>query len=269
MWTYFGSKANVIDFYPSPKYGKIIEPFAGTARYSLKYFDRDVLLVDKYEVIVKIWQWLQKCSIGDIQKLPHHVGPGQSLDDFTFDCDEAKWLLGFVVGYGMERPRRTASVNRMNARPNHVNYSLNRIAKNLFKIRHWEIVHGSYVDIENQDATWFIDPPYQHGGDSYVESNKNINYLELGKWCTERNGQVVVCENTRADWMAFKPMRNHRGARGTQNESIWSNFPTDYDIQQQSLFAETQPNTAYTGQKRAGSAESVFISSYLLPAPVA
>lgn len=54
MWSYYGAKTNVINFYPRPKHDKIIEPFAGTARYALKYFDRDILLVDKYEVITKI-----------------------------------------------------------------------------------------------------------------------------------------------------------------------------------------------------------------------
>ncbi len=54
MFSYYGSKSKVVDLYPSPKFGKIIEPFAGSARYSLKYFDRDVLLVDKWEVIIKI-----------------------------------------------------------------------------------------------------------------------------------------------------------------------------------------------------------------------
>ena len=66
MWSYYGAKTNVIDHYPPPKCDKIIEPFAGTARYALKYFDREVLLVDKYDVIVKIWKWLQLCSPSDI-----------------------------------------------------------------------------------------------------------------------------------------------------------------------------------------------------------
>lgn len=228
MWTYFGSKTNVVKFYPPPEYDKIIEPFAGTARYSLKYFDRDVLLVDKYEVVAKIWKWLQKCSVGDIHRLPHHVKPNQSLDDFTFDCIEAKWLLGFLIGFGMERPRKTASEKRMIQRPNHVNYSLNRIAGSLHKIRHWEIVHGSYEDIENQKATWFVDPPYQNGDHVYIESNKNLCYSRLAKWSKSRNGQVIVCESIGADWMDFKPLTSHKGVRGMQKELIWSNVPISY-----------------------------------------
>lgn len=94
---------------------------------------------------------------------------------------------------------------------------------------------GSYSDIENQEATWFIDPPYQYGGDSYVESNKKINYSDLGEWCAKRSGQILVCENIKADWMNFKLMRNNWGARGLQSEVLWSNHPTDYDFQQQCL----------------------------------
>jgi len=238
MWSYFGSKTNVVDYYPVPRYGKIIEPFAGTAKYSLKYFNRDIVLVDKYEVIVNIWKWLQQCSVEDIRRLPHKIKAGQHLDDLTFDCIEAKHLLGFLVGFATERPRKTATVDRTTRRPNHINYSLNRIEKDLFKIRHWTILHGSYADIPNQTATWFIDPPYQHGGDTYAENNKKINYEVLSEWCRSRQGQVICCENTRANWMEFVPMRTHKGSRGMQREAIWSNLPTEYDFQQQALFNE-------------------------------
>ena len=50
MWSYYGGKSKVVDYYPTPKQSKIIEPFAGSARYALKWFDRDVLLVDKFDI---------------------------------------------------------------------------------------------------------------------------------------------------------------------------------------------------------------------------
>lgn len=51
MWSYYGAKTNLVGYYPKPKYDRIIEPFAGSARYALKYFDRDILLIDKYPVM--------------------------------------------------------------------------------------------------------------------------------------------------------------------------------------------------------------------------
>lgn len=236
MWTYFGSKTNIIDSYPSPRYDKIIEPFSGTARYALKYFDHEILLIDKYETIVDIWKWLQQCSEADINSLPHFIDPGQSIESLGLDCQEAKDLIGFLIGFGMQRPRKTASVKRMTVRPNHVNYSLNRIASNLFKIKNWEIKHGDYSEIKNQQATWFIDPPYQYGGESYVCGNKQIDFYHLGKWSKNRNGQVIVCENTKADWMEFKPLTRHKGAKSMQLEVIWSNLPTVFDNEQLDMF---------------------------------
>ena len=59
MFSYYGSKSKIVDYYPPPKHKRIIEPFAGSARYSLKYWQNDVLLVDKYEVVVNLWKWLQ------------------------------------------------------------------------------------------------------------------------------------------------------------------------------------------------------------------
>src|SRR5688572_29338522 len=214
MWSYYGSKANLAKYYPVPKYGKIIEPFAGAAFYSLKYFDRDVTLVDKYDVVIKIWKWLQKCSESDILGLPRPK-EGDRVGDMGL-CEEASWLMGFLVAKGVAYPRDKASSRATTQRPNLVNYSLKRIAKSLYKIRHWNIQLGSHSDLENVEATYFIDPPYQVGGDEYVHNK--IDYVELAAWCKSRDGQVIVCENTKADWLPFLPMKKQRGSRHTTTE---------------------------------------------------
>jgi site-specific DNA-adenine methylase len=226
MWSYYGSKTNIVDAYPRPKHSKIIEPFAGTARYALKYFDRDVLLVDKYEVIVKIWQWLQKCSSSDILGLPRFK-KGDNINDVTYDCEEARLLTGFLVGFGFATPRDTATV-RLRNRPNAQNYTIGRIAAELYKIRHWTIRHGSYNEIENEPATWFVDPPYQFGGHAYKHSNKKIDFDHLSQWSRDRKGQVIVCENTKATWMDFKPLVNQNCLSGKNLEAIWTNEVVSY-----------------------------------------
>jgi site-specific DNA-adenine methylase len=237
MWSYYGAKTNVVKYYPKPKFGKIIEPFAGSARYALEYFDRDVLLVDKYEVIVRIWKWLQLCSEKDILSLPRQLKTGETLNDFTFDCEEAKWLMGFLIKKGVERPATKPTNWVIIQRPNFTNFSLQRIAKNLCKIRHWKIECKGYDEIQNEEATWFIDPPYQFGGHSYVMNNKKIDFLELGKWCAERKGQAMVCETMKADWLNFKPLITQKGSAGWQKEAIWCNGPSAFDNEQLKLIA--------------------------------
>lgn len=233
MWPYYGSKGGIINFYPPPKYGKIIEPFAGTARYALKYFDRDILIVDEYDVMIKIWKWLQLCSPQDILKLPR-LKEAERVSDYKLDCEEAVLLMGFLVGKNVQSPKNKASARATTQRPKHINYQIKKIAGNLYKIKHWNIVLGSYQGIDNFEATYFIDPPYQVGG--YVYKKHKIDYKELAEWCRSRNGQVIACENTKANWLPFLPMKKQRGSTANSTEAIWSNLPTQYEVQQKVLF---------------------------------
>jgi site-specific DNA-adenine methylase len=235
MRSYYGSKANLAHLYPPPKYGKIIEPFAGSARYALRYWDREVLLVDKYETIVKMWKWLQICSPADILHSPRFK-VGDKIDDFKYCCEEHRNLIGFLAAFGSSRPRHTATI-RMRDRPHAMSFTLKKIAESLPKIRHWEIICGNYADIANTEATWFVDPPYQTGGHYYPEGNDTISYADLGKWSMERKGQVIVCENGNADWMPFIPIYRQKTLAGWSQEMMWTNEPTSYRAAPKELFA--------------------------------
>ena len=91
MWGYYGSKSKVANKYPKPIHDKIIEPFAGTAQYSLLYWEKEVHLIEKYEVIVNLWKWLQNCTPNDILGI-RRLKFGESTDDFEWDCQEQKDL---------------------------------------------------------------------------------------------------------------------------------------------------------------------------------
>jgi hypothetical protein len=70
---------------------------------------------------------------------------GTELKKMTFDCEEQRLLVGFVYGSGDNRPRNKITKRKTTWRPNHANYGLKRIASNLFKIRHWQIIEGDYT----------------------------------------------------------------------------------------------------------------------------
>lgn len=233
MWSYYGSKTNIVDAYPKPIHVKIIEPFAGTARYALKYFDRDILLVDKYDVIVKIWKWLQKCSEKDVLSMPRFAA-GDNINHHTYVCEEERFLTGFLVGFGSTGPRKTATP-RLRNRPTQQDYTIKQIAAQLWKIRNWKIELGSYENIQNEIATWFIDPPYQVGGHCYKMSNKKIDFSQLAGWCQDRQGQIMVCENSKAKWMDFKPLIQQKNLSGKNQESIWTNTRVSHQGIQLSL----------------------------------
>jgi 16S rRNA G966 N2-methylase RsmD len=235
MFSYYGSKSKIVQYYPSPTCDKIIEPFAGSARYSLRYFDKDVLLVDKYKVIVDIWHYLQRASQKDILGLPT-IKENDCVANYKSLSEVEKNFVGFYIKTGQPIAALKASNRTIIHRPKLQDYQKKNIASNLYKIKHWKIILGSYEDLENENATWFIDPPYQFGGHSYKESNKNLDFTSLANWCKSRNGQVIVCENTKATWMNFIPVIQTKGSRFKTTEAIWTNFPTQYDSIQQDLF---------------------------------
>lgn len=235
MFTYYGSKLSLAHLYPKPRYDKIIEPFAGSARYSLLHWEHDVLLVDKYDVIIKIWKWLQQCSQKDILGLPR-LKYHEKLSDYQFDCEEARMFMGFLIAKAVATPRKTASIFATQFRPNHINFNLVQVAKSLHKIRRWRFECMDYCDIKNETATWYIDPPYIKGGEHYKHSSKYIDYKHLANWCISRNGQAIVCENMPASWLPFEPMKRNKGATNNYTvEAIWTNDGSQ-PIRQLSMF---------------------------------
>jgi site-specific DNA-adenine methylase len=231
MFSYYGSKSKIVDYYPPPKHQKVIEPFAGSARYALKYWQKDILIMDKSENVIKVWQWLQTCSKNDILKLPKLT---TGLDIRKIELSEIERIfLSYLVASG----RPSNIVTKFMDYDNGNQKVYKRIADRLEHIRHWKIMQGCYTELENVEATWFIDPPYQFGGEHYKHGSKQINFGELGEWCKSRNGQVIVCENTKASWLPFRPVIEIQGACQTNTtEAIWSNLQTNYDYEQTSLF---------------------------------
>ncbi|MGC9337970.1 MAG: hypothetical protein ACP5EQ_07780 [Candidatus Cloacimonadia bacterium] len=223
MFSYYGSKSKIVHLYPEPKYKTIIEPFAGSAKYAMRYWKKNVILIEKYEVVYKLWKWLQQCKASDILKLPI-LKEGDNLDNFDFDCEEAKIFMGFLAAQGVAKPHKKAVYRATKRRSSWIKYSLERVSKDIEKIRHWDIRLGDYREIENIEATWFIDPPYQYGGEYYPMSNKDIDYKELAEWCKSRNGQVIVCENSKADWMDFKSLTSMKGSIHITMEAMWTNL---------------------------------------------
>lgn len=217
MFSHYGAKGKIVNLYPKPRFDTIIEPFAGSARYSLRYFDRNVILIDKYETIVNVWKYLQQASEKDILGLPK-LERGESVESHDLAQVE-KDFLGFLVCNGLESPRKkVSSFEGVN-----VARDLKRASQQLFKIRHWQIKLGEYTDAPSIEATWFIDPPYYQGGEHYIHNTKQIDFIFLAHWCKARSGQVLVCENSAASWLPFIKLAKMQGTLKQTTEVFWTN----------------------------------------------
>lgn len=222
LFSYYGGKWQAAKRYPSPRYNTLIEPFAGSAGYSLRYYDRRVVLVDASEYVVGVWSYLIRTSAVEISMLPD-LQQGQKINDLSI-CQEARWLIGFWCNHAGTAPRQSMSAWGRGIKAKHYwgAHVRNRIAANVDKIRHWQVFHADYSQIPNGEATWFVDPPYQVAGKYYPK--QITDYKALGDWCRERQGQVIVYEQEGADWLPFQPFGNLRSAhkKGARSkESVW------------------------------------------------
>lgn len=221
MFRYFGSKWAASRYYPKPEYGHIIEPFAGSAGYSHRYPDLKVTLVEKDPVVYGVWHYLLNASDADILHLPD-IKAGQSTLDLQIP-QEARDLIGFWVSVGVSTPRRKLSkwYTQYPSKLHWGSRARRRIVNQRRRISHWVLVHGEFTDIASQEATWFIDPPYQIAGKHYKYGN-TLDYDFLGFWCENIPlGQVIVCEGEGAEWLPFRDMGEFKSVRGKSKERIW------------------------------------------------
>jgi site-specific DNA-adenine methylase len=224
FFCYYGGKWRVAKRYPAPVNDTIIEPFAGAAGYSTRYYNKNVILYDIDPVICGVWDYLINVSVEELMSLPSTIS---HIDDLNV-CQEAKWLIGFWLNKGTTTPKKSPSLwMRQGLAPNSWwgDGLKTKLAKQIEKIKHWKIVNSTYESIPDIQATWFVDPPYQgDAGQKY--KCKFSDFENLANWCKNRSGQVIVCEQEGANWLPFQPfhlIKSTPGSRGKSRsaEVIW------------------------------------------------
>lgn len=222
---YGGKWRDAVKYYPTPRHRRIVEPFAGSAGYSLRYASHDVILGERDPIIASVWDYLVRATPEEILSIPDVPDEG-TVDDLHV-CQEAKWLVGFWLNRGASRPRKSpSSWMREGIRPGSFWGERVRatIASQVEHIRHWKIYHCSWEELPvTGDATWFVDPPYQMAGRHYRYGSESIDYSSLGNWCRGLPGQVIVCENDGADWLPFRPLASTKTTRANRrsDEVVW------------------------------------------------
>ena len=224
FFSYYGGKWRDAKRYPAPLCSTIVEPFAGSAGYAMRYPSRRVVLCDVDPIIVGVWSYLLSVSPREVLALPDVPMDG-TVDDIDAP-QEARWLIGFWLNRGAESPRRTPSKwMRSGIRPGSFwGASVRqRIASQVESIRHWRVFECDYQDAPASDATWFVDPPYQRMGKRYRHGSRAIDFDRLGVWCRSRREQVIVCEQDGADWLPFQAMGSRKTTRkGSRSaEAVW------------------------------------------------
>jgi site-specific DNA-adenine methylase len=223
MFSYFGSKYRLAKKYPKPRDGLVIEPFAGSACYSLYWDVKESWLYDLNPKVCGVWDYLIHASSKDILALPLDF---EHLDELTV-CQEAKWLIGFCLGFGSASPRNVMSPFAKRDRQKKCAGSWSeqqrqRVSEQVNQIRNWKIFNSSYTECPDVVATWFIDPPYAQQGKVYPHNE--IDRDVLSAFCWSRLGLVMACDDDTADYLPFADFAETRGCSNRiSKEAVWIN----------------------------------------------
>lgn len=226
LFSYYGGKSKIAHRYPKPKFDHIIEPFAGGAGYSILYYERQVTLVERSRATAALWRYLLGTPLDTILRdVPETVEKGQQTGEMVKQGSDPGLLVllsasasvGECGTYGV-KSRAVTGYGR-----DHWPRMRRRLEFFLPKIQHWKLIFGDYTDAPDVEATWFCDPPYANRlGERYLHGPKDIDHQSLAKWCMQRKGQVIVCENAGATWLPFEPLFTVRNLRNKSEEVIWN-----------------------------------------------
>ena len=248
---YYGSKNQGAPRYGPPRRDEVIEPFAGSAAYSVYWEHPNVALYDLSEDVCAAWDWLIHCSDEDVRRIPI---PFESDAQFAALPDGPRQVVGWTFWYGhaasqdrlpawywvyLREGRLTGSarsyMDRFDALiPNMWDErKRDRIIRQKPLIRNWTIEQLDYRKIPQREAHWHVDPPYQ-GAPGRAYPHNAIDFPALAEWCRNLPGAVDVCEQEGADWLPFRPlysMRTSAPGTGTKSsEVVWQKNPDMEDM---------------------------------------
>ena len=227
MFYYYGSKTLLAKYYPEPKYNFILEPFAGSAAYSIYHLSRNkkikTFLFENDKRVVETWHKVLSMSEKDIINYPT-PNIGEMTGDFL--------IMTCAVSNAVARCSKLKFTERL-ARVFEI--QKRRLIKALYLKDRIEVVLSDYSETPNiKESTVFIDPPYQitrnvnkktvfANGNGYGKnsSSDKLDYKQLSDWCRSRLGQTIVCEKAGADWLPFINLKNGKSSMGKNYKEVF------------------------------------------------
>ena len=225
MFYYYGAKRMFAKQWGRPSRPLIIEPFAGSASYSMYWLNvvDEIRLIEKDPRVVALWRRLLAMEKEEVLALKPPE-PGVYTDDFL-------WMTA-ATSNAIAQLQRLKMPERV---PRVAEGMLRQIARQLPQAKKKvTIIQGDYTQAGDDDATWFIDPPYQVNGNGSEKTafpqgmgysrkahctSADLDFEALADWCRSRRGQVMVCEQLGATWLPFHPVKPESREVGWRNNN--------------------------------------------------
>lgn len=221
FFSYYGAKYTAAKYLGAPRHETVVEPFAGSAAYSVRWAPKRAKLYDVSADICALWDFLIHCSPADIDRLPDEF---EHIEQVMALPLGPQMLCRFWVAKGRAEPSgalspwyrayRNAQDCRVWSAP-----VKRRIVEQKPRIAEWTVDQCSWDRVPQDTAHWHVDPPYDNAaGRRYP--NAKVEYAALAAWCRALPGEVDVCENEGADWLPFSPLCEVVTSRGRRSGAV-------------------------------------------------
>lgn len=222
LFKWFGSKWLSSKLYPAPEHDTIFEPFAGSAGYSLRHHEKNVVIWEENKQVRSLWSWLisPRTKSDQILEIPLNVREGTDIRELGLNKFQAlllkHWQRTNNVGdcwtispWGNKPGQWTANTRA-------------RVAEELYAVKHWKVHQITYVD----PGTYFIDPPYLFNY-RYRFAPESFNHTELVEDIKSipKKSQIIVCEAACQKtgriprYLPFKPFASRITSRRKKTEN--------------------------------------------------
>src|SRR5262249_55726044 len=153
---FYGGKRRLARFYPPPQHRVVVEPFAGSASYSVTHLvpvkgvraiDR-AILIEKDSRVCELWERLLAMDVSKLLEQPIPKA-GDRTSDFLY-----------MTSACSNRIARTTEMTVTTRMPVVLKRMFRQMAAVLPHVKdRVEIIQGDYTEAPDIEATWFIDPP--------------------------------------------------------------------------------------------------------------
>jgi hypothetical protein len=195
LFKWFGSKwsASRRGCYPEPIADVIVEPFAGSAGYSLNHYQKSVVIWEDDPNLIRLWRWIiNHATSAKVLDIPVGLSVGVDIRQVGLSAGQAlllkHWQRTNNVGdcWTISPWGHLPGQWTMNTRA--------RVAEQVYMVKHWKI-RQPIEFIDEPNVTWFIDPPYQYNY-SYRGDLAPFDYDALVSFeqTVHRTSLFICCE---------------------------------------------------------------------------